>query len=86
VITPFDENLWAARLRYDLDTAAVAREDFRRLRAANVRVLDRTAAADRQRIGLHAVHGERTVGQLIAGWVDHDRAHLAQIRRILAAG
>ena len=58
---------------------------FEPLRAANLALWRRTSEADRERIGLHRERGPesyRLTFTLIAG---HDRLHLDQARRALAA-
>ena len=84
-LVPFDETRWCERLDYHLEPPYRALADFRDLRAANLRLLGRTTAADRLRTGIHIIHGTRTAEQIVAGWVDHDRVHVRQIERILAS-
>lgn len=44
----------------------------------------RLGPADRTRVGLHPELGRVTLAQLLATWVVHDLAHLAQVARVLA--
>jgi hypothetical protein len=53
-------------------------ESLARIRALSL------SAADLERRGLHPELGSVTLGQLLATWVVHDLAHLAQIARVLA--
>jgi len=60
-------------------------EEFDRLRRDNVdRLLSfRLKPESLQRTGIHPEFGPVTLEQLLACWVTHDCAHLAQISRIL---
>ncbi|HXW04359.1 MAG TPA: DinB family protein [Vicinamibacterales bacterium] len=61
-------------------------DEFARLRQASLAALDglELREADLGRVGRHPELGVVTLGQLLACWVTHDWAHLAQISRILA--
>jgi len=80
---PFDREGMRAEPERSLDELL---ELFARRRAASlarIRALALTAA-DLERPGLHPELGAVTLGQLLATWVVHDLAHLAQIARVLA--
>lgn len=84
-ISAYDQDAWAERF-VELETDAkdtVAR--WRILRDANLRVLASLQPRDWERSGMHAERGEETVAVVAAHLADHDRAHLAQLRRVLAA-
>jgi hypothetical protein len=56
---------------------------FKTLREANLRLWNKTAPADRARVGMHAERGPESVDlmfRLIAG---HDRFHMNQMRETL---
>jgi len=81
--TPFDREAGFGRYRgWTLD--ALLRE-FERLRADNLDRLARfgVSAADLGRTGIHPEFGPVTLHQLLACWVAHDLAHVAQIARVL---
>ena len=80
---PFDRE--AGFDRYCGWSAAALLDEFDRLRAASVTCLSHFAIgpADLARTGIHPEFGPVTLEQLIACWVTHDFAHLAQISRIL---
>lgn len=61
-------------------------DEFTRLRADSLRALDELALRPEQLElpGLHPTLGPVTLGQLLACWITHDMAHLAQIARVLA--
>lgn len=72
------------RLYADWTVDAVL-DEFARRRAENLRALDdlHLAPADLHRQAEHPSFGTVTLGQLLATWVTHDRAHVAQIARVL---
>jgi DinB superfamily len=61
-------------------------EEFGRLRADNLKVLDswRLSEADLDLSGTHPGLGRVTLRQLLAAWVVHDLGHIAQIARVMA--
>lgn len=80
----FDENAWVRRFA-ELETDAkesLAR--WRSLRDANLRVLASLEPDEWKLTGMHAERGEMSVTQIADLLVQHDRAHLAQIRAGLA--
>ena len=80
----FDENAWVRRFA-ELETDAkesLAR--WRTLRDANLRVLASLDPDEWKLTGMHAERGEMTVTQIADLLVQHDHAHLAQIRAGLA--
>ncbi len=80
----FDENAWVRRFA-ELETdpkESLAR--WRALRDANLRVLASLEPDEWKLTGMHAERGEMSVTQIADLLVQHDRAHLAQIRAGLA--
>jgi hypothetical protein len=84
-LTGYDQDLWAARLRYDLANPPESLEEFSVIRRANLRVLERATPADFTRVGLHSERGEESLGHLCRLYAGHDLLHRRQIERILAA-
>jgi hypothetical protein len=81
----YDQDLWVDRLRHNEDDPADLLAQFTALRAANLALWQRTPDTERARVGLHDERGPESYDlsfRLIAG---HDRFHLAQARRTLAA-
>jgi hypothetical protein len=81
----YDQDLWVGRLPQDREDPAAMLDTFDALRASNVRLWAGTGEADRARFGVHAERGPESFDlsfRLIAG---HDRVHLAQALRALAA-
>lgn len=81
-LTGYDQDLWAARLRYDEVEAEQALEEFLVLRRANLRLLRRVPRADLMRVGVHAERGEETVEHMMRLYAGHDLLHLRQLDRI----
>lgn len=61
-------------------------DDFTRLRAENLRTLTdwQLSVHDLARIAHHPLLGDVVLHQLLAAWVAHDLAHIAQISRVMA--
>ena len=84
-LTPYDQERWASRLRHVDDDPALLLATFEALRRANLDLWRRVPVEDRGRIGLHRERGPESYEltfRLIAG---HDRLHVGQARRALAA-
>jgi hypothetical protein len=81
--TPFDRE--GGFTRYRGWTAAALLEEFAALRARNLTELaDLRITPDMlRREGLHPEFGVVTLAQLLATWVTHDLAHVAQLARVL---
>ena len=81
----YDQELWVSRLHAPVEDADELVAFWQALRTANLRLWERTPEGDRERYGIHAERGPesyRLTFTLIAG---HDRFHLAQAERALAA-
>ena len=84
-IVGYDQALWVDALHYreaDPDEVIAL---FDALRGANLRLLARTPAADRERIGRHRERGPESYDLIVRMSAGHDRFHLAQAARALAA-
>ncbi len=84
-IPGYDQDLWADRLRDRDANPENLLALFEALRSANLELWDRTPVEERARYGVHAERGPESYEltfRLIAG---HDRFHLAQAQRTLAA-
>ena len=84
-ILPYDQDLWVDRLHHGADDPAESLALFGALRAANLGLWARTPAEDRQRIGLHSERGPESYELTFRLAAGHDRFHLEQARRTLAA-
>lgn len=80
---PFDREVGFERYAgWDMEALL---DEFSRLRAASMKDMDEFGLRSEQMTleGLHPEFGRVTLGQLLATWVTHDFAHLAQISRVL---
>jgi hypothetical protein len=81
----YDQDLWVDRLHTPADPPHELFSLLEPLRAANIALWRRTPDERRGRVGMHAERGPESYEltfRLIAG---HDRFHLAQAQRALAA-
>jgi len=81
-IQAYDQDLWADRLGYAEGDLRGAVEQFTVLRAANLRLLERTSPAERQRVGVHVERGDESIAHMIRMYAGHDLVHLRQLARI----
>lgn len=81
----YDQDRWVDRLRHGADDVDELMAMFEGLRAANIAMWRRSTSEERARIGMHRERGPESYDltfRLIAG---HDRVHLDQADRALAA-
>ena len=79
-LQPFDQNDWAAALRYGERDVEVALKADAALRAANVEILAGLSEEGWERRFRHPEFGPASLRTLVRHISDHDLAHLAQIR------
>jgi hypothetical protein len=84
-IAGYDQDLWASRLKYGAVDIGDAMAQFDAVRAANLRLLEKTTPEERARVGIHAERGEESVEKMIRIYAGHDLVHLRQMSRIRAA-
>ncbi len=84
-LTAMNQDLWARELGYGRVALADAQEQFRLLRAANLRLVRSVEPARLDRIGIHAERGPESARDTLALYAGHDARHLAQIARIRRA-
>ena len=85
-LASYPEEAWAERFAPLEPDVKESLSRWRLLRAATVRALASCDEADWARQGVHDERGAITLATLAGVLVDHDRGHLDQIRRALAAG
>ena len=81
----YDQDRWVERLRHNDGDPRELTSFFRVLREANLALWQRATPAQRQRVGMHSERGPESYDlefRMIAG---HDRFHLDQMRKTLAA-
>jgi hypothetical protein len=83
-IQAFDQNEWAANLRYDAIDPEESVELFDATRTANLRLLRRIDPKRHDNHGMHSERGRESVSHLIRLYAGHDLNHLGQLERILA--
>lgn len=79
----YDQDAWAATLRYSDVPPAEARAQLGALRAANLRILRRLGPGELEREGLHSERGPESLGHLTRLMGGHDLVHRRQIERVL---
>lgn len=84
-IQPFDQDAWAAGMRYEKRDVRQSLEQYRSLREANVALLKSLAAEDWKKSAMHPERGEQTVRAIVEMTAGHDLNHFGQIERILAS-
>lgn len=84
-IQPFDQDAWAAAMRYEKRDLGKSLEQYRALREANVALLKSLTPDDWKKSAVHPERGEQTVRTIVEMTAGHDLNHFAQIERILSA-
>ena len=79
-LQPFDQNDWAAALRYGERDVEIALSAYAAQRAANAEILARLSDGEWERRFKHPEFGPASLRTLVRHISDHDLAHLAQIR------
>lgn len=83
VLTGYDQDLWADRLRYDQADRRESLALFSALRFANLQLLARLQPKDLDRVGVHAERGEEPVRHMVRLYAGHDLVHRRQLQRIV---
>jgi hypothetical protein len=84
-IVAYDQALWVDRLRHAEDDPADLIAMFEVLRGANLRLWKSRPEADRARVGIHRERGPESYELIVRLAAGHDRLHLDQAERALAA-
>ncbi|HEX9641593.1 MAG TPA: DinB family protein [Candidatus Krumholzibacteria bacterium] len=79
-IQPYDQDKWAAALRYDERDANLSLEAFAAARRANLEILRLLSDEDWERVYVQPEYGRQTLRAKIRHISDHDLAHLRQIQ------
>ena len=85
VITAYDQELWAARFRYNEHDHADAMEAFRAARRITVPVLKSMSESDWKREGWHTEGGLYTPETWLQIYAAHAHGHAGQIHRLREA-
>ena len=81
----YDQDLWVDGLHRDDEDPAALLRIFEPLRASNIELWRGASDAVRQRVGLHRERGPESFDLMFRMLGGHDRVHLAQARRAVAA-
>jgi DinB family protein len=81
----YDQDRWIQHLHAPVEDAAELLAFFEPMRAANLALWGRTPEADRERVGIHRERGPESYRLTFVLMAGHDRFHLAQAERALAA-
>jgi hypothetical protein len=81
----YDQDLWVNRLRHGQDDPDELIATFETLRRANLALWARSTEQERARFGVHSERGPESYELTFTMIAGHDRFHLAQARRALAA-
>jgi hypothetical protein len=84
-IVGYDQDRWVDRLRHGQDDPEDLIALFDALRTANLRLWASTPVGDRARIGRHRERGPESYELITRLGAGHDRFHIAQAERALAA-
>lgn len=84
-IVAYDQALWVDRLRHGDDDPADLIAMFETLRAANLRLWRSRTDEDRRRFGIHRERGPESYELIVRLAAGHDRLHVGQAERALAA-
>lgn len=81
----YDQDRWASEFRYREVPLALALDQLRGLRAANLHLWKQLSPQQLERVGLHAERGPESVGHILRLMGGHDLVHRQQIDRILVS-
>ena len=84
-IIAYDQDRWVDGLRHRDDDPDDLIALFEALRSANLRLWAARPVADRERFGRHRERGEESYGLMVRLSAGHDRFHIGQAERALAA-
>jgi hypothetical protein len=81
----YDQDLWVDGLRHNDDDPGDLIDVFEALRVANIALWQRSGPEQRARVGLHRERGPESYELMFRLLAGHDRVHLDQADRALAA-
>ena len=84
-IQGYDQDRWAARLRYQDAPFAEVAEELTVMRRRNLRLMRSLTEAELAKAGQHVERGRETLQRLLLLNAGHDLVHRRQAERILAA-
>jgi hypothetical protein len=84
-ITGYDQDLWVDGLRHNADDPDTLLRTFEALREANIALWREATPEQRARVGIHRERGAESFDLMFRMLAGHDRVHLDQADRALAA-
>jgi hypothetical protein len=81
-IQPYDQDRWAAAMKYEALNPSEVFDELRGLRTRNLRLARSLSPAELTRACLHPERGRETIGYVLRLVAGHDVLHLNQIDRI----
>jgi hypothetical protein len=81
----YNQDRWASEFRYREVPLALALDQLRVLRAANLHLWKQLSPQQLERVGHHAERGPESVGHILRLMGGHDLVHRQQIDRILVS-
>lgn len=84
-LTPYDQDLWAARLHHERVTPEQSLQRFTVLRQSNLVLWSDLSPDELTRAGVHGERGEESIERMRRLYAGHDLAHLRQLDRIRRA-
>ena len=84
-IEAYDQDRWSDSQHAATSDAFASLSLFAALRIGNLGLLSRLTPGELDRYGIHAERGKESIALLLRLYAGHDRNHLAQIERLLAA-
>lgn len=84
-IPAYDQDRWAAALRYNDHSPEAALQEIEALRSANLAWLEGLSDEEMDRAGVHEERGVESVRRIVQLLAAHDLVHRNQIQRIKSA-
>jgi hypothetical protein len=84
-IQGFDQDQWAAAMRYQKRDVRKSLDQYRSLRQANHSLLKSLTPQQWKLCGIHSERGEESIETIVRMFAGHDINHREQIKRILDA-
>lgn len=81
----YDQDLWVAKTHFVDESPEQLLAIWQPLREANLRLWQRSSPEDRDRVGIHQERGPESYDLTFRMLAGHDRFHLDQMRRTVAA-
>jgi hypothetical protein len=81
----YDQDVWVAKVHFPDESPDQLLAIWQPLREANIRLWQRSSSEDRDRVGIHEERGPESYDLTFRMLAGHDRFHLDQMSRTIAA-